>query len=124
MTAPLRILTDASLPAVRKTYSVKQQYRCPICEGTIAAGKPALDHDHNTGHCRAVLCQSCNVGEGKVKAGRLFRTPKTNLAYTDPVKWLRNLADYLEYHQANPSGLIHPTFDVKLGKQKPKKRRT
>lgn len=123
MTATHRILTDASLATTRKAYSAQQRYLCPVCHGSIAAGKPALDHDHKTGHCRAVLCQSCNVGEGKVKAGVLFRTPKGNLAYTNPVQWLRNLADYLEYHQANPSGLIHPTFDVRLGKQKPTKRR-
>jgi len=56
-------------------------------------------------------------------AGMLFRTTKTNLAYREPIQWLRNLADYLEYHQNNPSGIIHPTFDLKTGKQKPVKRR-
>ncbi len=123
MTVTLRQLTDSSLAATRKAYSVKQKYRCPICKGTIAVGTPALDHDHNTGHCRATLCQSCNVGEGKVKAGMLFRTAKSNLAYYNRIAWLRNLADYLEYHRDNPSGLIHPTFDLRLGKQKPTKRR-
>ena len=52
----------------------------------------------------------------------LFRTTKANLAYRDPVKWLRNLANYIEYHESNPSGVIHPTFDIKTGKQKPVKR--
>jgi hypothetical protein len=63
------------------------------------------------------------VGEGKVKAAMLFRTPKGNLAYKDQVAWLRNLARYLEYHQENPSGVIHPTFDMRTGKQKPVKRK-
>jgi len=53
----------------------------------------------------------------------MIRTPVTNLAKKDPVKWLRRLADYWEYHAENPSGFIHPTFDVKTGKQKPVKRR-
>jgi hypothetical protein len=53
----------------------------------------------------------------------LFRTPKGNLAYKDPVAWLRALARYLEYHKENPSGVAHPTFDVRKGKQKPVKRR-
>jgi len=120
---PLRQVSTTSISTVRKQFAVQQKYRCPICKGPLAQGVVALDHDHTNGMCRGTLCQSCNVGEGKVKAGMLFRTPKGNLAYTNPVQWLRNLADYLEYHKANPSGLIHPTFDAKTGKQKPVKRR-
>lgn len=119
----VRQLTTAAIAAFRKAKAAKQGYKCPICKGSIAAGKPALDHDHNTGHVRSVLCNSCNTSEGKVKAAMLFRTPKTNLAYKDQITWLRNLARYLEYHQENPSGVIHPTFDMKTGKQKPVKRR-
>lgn len=119
----LRQLTNVSIAAFRKAKAATQKYKCPICLGPLQAGKPALDHCHATGNCRSVLCQSCNVGEGKVKAAMLFRTPKGNLAYKDPVKWLRNLARYLEYHQENPSGVIHPTFDVRSGKQKPVKRK-
>ena len=108
---------------MRKQLAGTQGYICPLCNGTLAAGKPALDHCHVTGHVRATLCQSCNVGEGKVKAGMLFRTPKNNLAYENPIQWLRNLANYLEHHQMNPSGIIHPTFDVNTGRQRPVKRR-
>lgn len=120
---PLRALPAGSIAAARKQYSAKQKYKCPLCTSSLAIGITALDHCHESGHVRATLCQSCNVGEGKVKAAMLFRTPKGNLAYKDPVAWLRNLADYLEHHKANPSGLIHPTFDVKTGKQKPVKRK-
>ena len=119
----LQQLTNATLALFRKNRAAIQKYRCPICGGTLQNGKPALDHCHKTGHCRSVLCQSCNVGEGKVKAAMLFRTPKGNLAYTNPVAWLRKLADYLEHHKDNPSGVIHPTFDLSKGKQKPVKRR-
>jgi len=122
-TPPNRQVTVAGIAAIRKQFAVRQKYRCPICKGPLAQGVVALDHDHKSGMCRGTLCQSCNVGEGKVKAGMLFRTPVGNLAYTNPVQWLRNLADYLEFHEANPSGLIHPTFDAKTGKQKPVKRR-
>jgi hypothetical protein len=44
------------------------------------------------------------------------------LARENPILWLRRLADYLEFHQENPSNIFHPTFDVDKGKQKPKKR--
>ena len=60
--------------------------------------------------------------EGKVKAGIKFRTAKSNLAYQDPVRWLENLVEYLKHHKENPTNVIHPTFDIVTGKQKPKKR--
>jgi|TARA_R110002012_G_scaffold211900_3_gene382899 hypothetical protein len=63
------------------------------------------------------------MSEGKVKAGILYMTPKTNLGYTDKIQWLKNLVKYWEYHEKNPSGIIHPTFDLKTGKQKPVKRK-
>lgn len=119
----LRQLTNSSVAAHRKAKAASQKYICPICRGPLQAGKPALDHNHKNGHCRSVLCNSCNVGEGKVLAAMLFRTPKNNLAYKDQVAWLRNLARYLEYHNENPSGVIHPTFDLRAGKQKPVKRK-
>ena len=118
-----RQVLSTGISALRKQFAALQKYRCPICKGALATGVVALDHDHTNGMVRGTLCQSCNVGEGKVKAGMLFRTPKSNLAYKDSIKWLRNLADYLEHHKNNPSGLIHPTFDAKTGKQKPVKRR-
>ena len=122
--AILKILkTAADVSAYRKVKSVMQSFKCPICHGPLQLGiASALDHSHKNGNCRSVLCRSCNVGEGKVLAGMLFRTTKANLAYRDPVKWLRNLANYIEYHESNPSGVIHPTFDIKTGKQKPVKR--
>lgn len=124
MTTTRRILrTSDDIARQRKAKAAAQKYRCPICLGSLVQGRATLDHDHSNGHCRSVLCNSCNVGEGKVMAGLKFRTTTANLAYKDPVKWLRNLANYLEYHKANPSGIIHPTFDLKTGKQRPVKRK-
>lgn len=124
MTVIKRLLKTADdVATYRKQKSAMQKFKCPICKGPLQLGVTALDHSHSNGHCRSVLCRSCNVGEGKVLAGLRFRTTTTNLAYRDPVQWLRNLADYLEYHESNPSGVIHPTFDLKTGKQKPVKRK-
>ena len=120
----MRLLKTADLANIRKQYTAKQKYICPICDGTLAGGVPMLDHCHKTGHVRATLCRSCNEGEGRVLMGMHMRTPVTNLAKTDPAAWLRRLADYWDHHGEYPSGLIHPTFDVKTGKQRPKKRRT
>ena len=121
MTTP-RQLRDTEIEPLRKSKSARQKYRCPICMGSIAFGINALDHSHVNGNVRSVLCTSCNVGEGKVLAGALFRTPKGNLAYTDTKQWLLNLVAYLDHHEKNPSNIIHPTFDLKTGKQKPIKR--
>ncbi len=82
----------------------------------------ALDHSHKTGDLRSTLCGTCNRNEGKVLKAMVYMAKKTHMTWTDCIQWLRNLADYLEYHRDNPSGIIHPTFDLKTGKQKPKKR--
>ena len=115
--------TADDVSTYRKQKAALQKFKCPICSGPLQLGiASALDHSHKNGNCRSVLCRSCNVGEGKVLAAMLYRTTKANLAYRSPVKWLRNLANYLEYHEENPSGVIHPTFDITTGKQRPVKR--
>jgi len=116
-------LKVSDIAPLSRSYAAAQKYRCPVCTGPLASGQTALDHSHTNGHIRGLLCRSCNVGEGKVKAGAHYMTHSSNLAKTDYIQWLRNLANYLEWHEKNPTGLIHPTFDLKTGKQKPVKRK-
>ena len=118
----MRKLAHGDVATYRRSKAASQKYRCPICEGHVGQ-VGALDHCHKTGNVRSVLCGSCNEGEGKVLAAIKFRTPKTNLAYKDNIQWLKNLIKYWELWDKNRSGVIHPTFDLKTGKQKPKKRR-
>lgn len=45
-------------------------FKCPICEKITIPGltsKVVLDHDHNTGHIRGWICDSCNTGIGRFK---------------------------------------------------------
>ena len=57
---------------------------CAICAGAQSHGKSmAVDHDHETGAVRALLCDNCNRGIG------LFR---------DSPELCRAVADYLEKH--------------------------
>lgn len=119
----IRQLRDSEVEGFRKALTAKQKYRCPLCNGSLAHGVNALDHSHKNGSIRAVLCRSCNVSEGKVLAGVLFRTPVGTYGYTNPSGWLRRLADYWDKHNENPTGIIHPTFDVEKGKQKPVRRK-
>jgi len=53
----------------------EQQERCAICGGEFGKGgaAPAVDHCHDNGHFRGVLCRGCNTGLGCFldDAGRL-----------------------------------------------------
>lgn len=62
-----------------------QNMACGICreELQLTKGGCHIDHCHETGHVRGLLCGHCNVGFG------MFRE--------DPVK-LRSAAEYSEHH--------------------------
>jgi Recombination endonuclease VII len=70
-------MTQVQLDALRAA----QDDRCAICGD---AGPAHLDHDHDAGHVRQLLCQRCNHGLG------LFRD--------DPAV-LRIAAEYVERHR-------------------------
>ena len=44
-----------------------QHNLCPLCLGKIKLEDANLDHDHNTGHIRAVLHPECNILLGKIE---------------------------------------------------------
>lgn len=56
---------------------------CHLCGGgpDVKSKKLAVDHDHETGKIRALLCRGCNVGIGNLK---------------DDFNLLRKAADYIE----------------------------
>ena len=45
---------------------VKQDFRCAVCNKHVSKLKKALDVDHNheTGEIRGLLCMNCNIGLG------------------------------------------------------------
>jgi len=57
---------------------IAQDYKCPIClndlvMGTIGNGKNAcIDHDHESGAVRGVLCATCNRALGLLKDEKSF----------------------------------------------------
>lgn len=63
---------------------VQQQHRCHICERKFNtkdySTTPHVDHCHETGQVRGILCMSCNTGLGMFK---------------DNVKLLKRAAIYL-----------------------------
>jgi hypothetical protein len=69
-----------------------QEYSCAICgvELSSRGHKTHLDHCHNTGKLRAMLCTNCNRGLGH---------------FQDNEELLKKAADYL--HQHNESACSH-----------------
>lgn len=61
----------------------QQQGLCPVCDRDLGQ-KPHVDHDHETGRVRQVLCFTCNGGLG--------------LFGDDPAR-LRSAAAYVETHR-------------------------
>lgn len=62
-----------------------QNGRCAICQTTTPGGRGAfnVDHCHDTGKVRDLLCMDCNTGLGKLKHNPAL---------------LRQAADYIERH--------------------------
>lgn len=62
----------------------RQDGLCAICERPTKSGRLlSVDHDHETGRVRALLCQGCNRGLG---------------FFSEDPESLRAAADYLEAH--------------------------
>ncbi len=43
---------------------LKQGGVCAICEGACTSGRLSVDHCHNTGRVRGLLCRTCNTAIG------------------------------------------------------------
>ena len=106
----MRRITRSEVADVRTRILAAQGFKCALCGRSLRTAKvrggAALDHCHDTGAIRGVLCVTCNGGEGKIK--------NTAIRYgggsTNWRKWLRELMSYLGYHSVNRHGLLHPTF--------------
>lgn len=105
-------------PLEVKEYRLKvlkeQRGVCPMCLTNIQSGQDTLDHDHNTGHVRRVLCRNCNQIEGRV----LNWVKK---AYCTPEVFLANLALY--WSEDYSRNVYHPNHKSDIEKQVTKLRR-
>ena len=60
----------------------KQMGVCALCRKKCTSGKAlAVDHDHNTGAVRGLLCYSCNTGLGKL--GDSLESLRAAVAYLE-----------------------------------------
>ena len=105
----MRRLSRGEVADVRSRILSKQGGRCAIC-GTkimgLAKGGATLDHCHDTGVIRGVLCRVCNGGEGKIKnAAMRYGGGKENWR-----KWLHDMLGYLGMHSVARTEFLHPTW--------------
>lgn len=97
-------LTNSQIQVVRDQLAAAQGGRCAICKKALAGAIATLDHNHQTGFCRGVLCNNCNGMEGRIS--KLATRAKYNLS---TLQWLRNLVAYLEFHSIQRTNMMHPT---------------
>lgn len=102
----MRIKTK-DIPKVKEALLKDQNNRCALCRIKLDRVEPrdvCLDHCHVTGNIRGVLCRNCNGCEGKV-----FNLARRAKRQGTPLWWLKQLIEYMEKHQEDPSGVYHPT---------------
>ena len=110
----MRKLKRSEIPKARQLLLAHQNNRCALCDCDFAQYtiknrkrvpkyKPALDHCHNHGAVRAVLCTNCNGREGEIwnRAARCKRDK-------DEIWWLERLLNYWKKHQTPQTQFIHP----------------
>jgi len=72
----------------------RQQGTCAVCRNKCTRDNLAIDHDHQTGAVRGLLCWRCNGALGKAR---------------DSVELLTKLIAYLENPPGGPEGLPKPS---------------
>jgi hypothetical protein len=99
----MRIKTS-DIPKYRDKYIIDQHGKCWLCDIDLNKVTPCLDHNHETGHLRGVLCQNCNGIEGKIH--NLARRAKRDGTKFD---FITKVLEYWNYFSACQRTEIHPT---------------
>jgi Recombination endonuclease VII len=93
----------SEIAETRERLHLTQVGRCSLCSSHMLATETVLDHCHTTGAIRAALHRSCNALLGKVE-NNAKRYGVKNLA-----AWAHGVPAYLQHHQVNRTGLLHPS---------------
>lgn len=102
-------LKAKEVPDFKKALMLEQKNKCPLCGGSllaITAVNRVLDHDHDTGFCRAVVCRGCNGAEGKI-LNVISGYGKAGNSKHFQIEWLRNLLNYWELHRTPQTDKIY-----------------
>lgn len=92
------------IPALRDRIVAEQNGLCWICEVELSQVKACLDHDHDTGRIRGVLCQNCNGIEGKVR-NLANRGKRGRTRY----EFISKILSYWNHNSAVQRQELHPT---------------
>jgi hypothetical protein len=98
-------LKAKDVKVARSAFLKQQQYKCAICGYDCTEEQAVLDHDHKGGHIRAVLHRGCNALLGRIENN----APRHGLKTEQLINFLTGAARYIDVHQENRTGLIHPT---------------
>lgn len=107
----MRKLKQSEIKEVRESLWQKQGGRCAICQSFCDPDEAVLDHDHGTGAIRTVLHRTCNSMLGKIENHNKRYRLKNLRAF------LGGASDYLDYHERNRTGMIHPSFKTEEDKR-------
>lgn len=120
-----RKLKQSELKEVRAALIKEQGGKCPICGGSllvVTEVNRVVDHNHDTGFIRGVLCRACNRAEGVIKGATITYAKAGNNPYF-MIQTLRRLADYWEKHQTPQTEFIYPGHKTEAEKRDAKNRK-
>lgn len=118
-------LKTSEVAAYKQELMEKQGYKCPLCGGSLKAVTPVnrvLDHDHDTGFCRAVVCRGCNGAEGKI-LGVISGYGKAGNSKYFQLKWLENLYNYWKLHQTPQTDKLYHKHQTEAEKREARNRK-
>ncbi len=107
-------LKRTQVAKAREILQKQQNNRCALCnadftEVTLKGRKrvpkytATLDHCHNHGYVRAVLCRNCNGKEGEI-----FNRATSCKRDGTALEWLERLVGYWKHHLEPKTNYIHP----------------
>lgn len=103
----IQLKNSAEVAAVRNRLLKQQGFKCVVCGCSLknkVRGGPTLDHDHNTGIVRGVLCKVCNTGEGKLNTV----TVRYGGGKEGSMDWLRKMTAYRSVHAQPLTQFLYP----------------
>lgn len=92
------------IPNLRTAIALEQENKCWLCKIDLRTVTACLDHDHESGFIRGVLCQNCNGIEGKIN--NLARRAKRERTKAE---FLKSILNYWDCYSIAPRHQIHPT---------------